>query len=74
LQSQLLCDQEASAAAIAALRKAVMDQEGVISRLEALLAAAAARNKEGEGWRSTADALQAEVMRLRCVSMRVLCL
>jgi hypothetical protein len=65
LQSQLLCDQEASTAAIAALRKVVADQESVISRLESLLAAAAARNKEGEGWRSTADALQAEVMRLR---------
>ncbi|WIA17494.1 hypothetical protein OEZ85_014332 [Tetradesmus obliquus] len=64
-QSQLLCDQEASTAAIAALRKVLSDQEAVISRLEALLAAAAGRAKEGEGWRSTADALQAEVMRLR---------
>uniref|UniRef100_A0A383WD17 C2 domain-containing protein n=1 Tax=Tetradesmus obliquus TaxID=3088 RepID=A0A383WD17_TETOB len=64
-QSQLLCDQEASTAAIAALRKALSDQEAVISRLEALLAAAAGRAKEGEGWRSTADALQAEMMRLR---------
>lgn len=39
LQSQLLCDQEASTAAIAALRKALSDQEAVISRLEELLAA-----------------------------------
>jgi hypothetical protein len=67
MQSQLLCDQEASAAGLTALRKTVSDQEGVISRLEALLAAAAGRAKEGEGWRSTADALQAEVMRLRWV-------
>lgn len=65
LQSQLLVDQDAAAATIATLRKAVSDQEGVISRLERLLAAAVTRSKEAETWRSTAEALQQEVSRLR---------
>jgi hypothetical protein len=67
LQSQLLIAQEANAATAATMKKALADQEAVIARLEALLAAAAARSKEQEGWKSTADALQEETTRLRSV-------
>eukprot|EP00775_Hariotina_reticulata_P003143 gene3143-3420_t len=64
-QSQLLTAQEANTATAAAMKKALSDQEAVIARLEKLLAAAAARAKELECWKSTADALQEEVTRLR---------
>lgn len=66
MQSKLLTDQESSAGATASLKRALAEQQAVISRLEQLLAAAASRAKELEGWRATAEALQDEVARVRC--------
>jgi len=70
LQGQLLIAQEASTATAAAMKKTLKDQEAVIAKLEALLASAAARSKELEGWRSTAEALQQEATRLRCLAVQ----
>lgn len=66
LQSQLLADQETNLTTIQTLKKAVTDQEVVITRLEKLFAAAVSRSKELEGWKTSAEAWEAEAARLRC--------